>query len=345
MDLDIEDTIYRIINGFYTITINDEFYRVNVPTRHILHKAHLQYLSILDNLKFDHQYYLSQSTIDNLLLVHNLWNKELESELVSLHKLLDGAKIKLYLEYEIPTIRRKNKEIINDLNNKITKLHINKNYFNSLSLEYYANTIKNEYIILNTVYKNNKLAFSDDIDSIDIRLLENIIFEIQKHTISIDDFKKIICSFQWKSYWDAGKDKIFHSPISDWTEEQRLIITLSKNYDAMREHPEAPSIEIFNDADALEGWIIYQNNKSDKDKKLNSVNTKIKSNKSQKSGYNIEEIFIPVSSQNEIQEIINLNDPITEKSRKAMIKKAATGNNVKWTEFPGIIDSVPQPSK
>ena len=183
------------------------------------------------------------------------------------------------------------------------------------------------------------MVFDCDIDSIDIKLLENIIFEIQKHTISIDDLKNIVCSHQWKSYWDAGKEQIFHLPVSEWTEEQRLIITLSKNYDAMREHPEAPSIEIMNDTDALEGWILYQNNKSDKEKKLSNVNTKVKSNKSAKPGYNIEEIFLPVSSQDEIKEIISLNDPITEKSRKAMIKKASSGNNVKWTEFPGVVDA------
>lgn len=340
MDLDIDSSIYRIINGFYYIDINNETYKIYVPSRHILHKAHLKYLSILDDLKFDNKYYLSQSLIDNLLLINNLWNEQSNLELVSLNKMLDGAKIKLYLEYGIPTLRRKNKEIISEINNKINKLINNKYYFNILSVDYYANTIKNEYIIINTVYKNDKLVFDSDINNIDVKLLENIIYEIQKNTLTIEDFKKIICSYQWKSYWDAGKEKIFNIPISEWTEEQRLIITLSKNYDAMKEHPEAPSPEIMMDSDALEGWILYQNDKANKEKKLTSINTNSKSSKSSKSGYNIEEVFLPVSSQEEINEIIALNDPITERSRKSMIKKAASGTSIKWTEFPGVIEAV-----
>lgn len=339
MDLDIDSCIYRIINGFYYIDINNETYKIYVPSRHILHKAHLKYLSILDDLKFDNKYYLTQSSIDNLLLVNNLWTEQSNLELASLNKLLDGAKIKLYLEYSIPTLRRKNKDIISEINDKINKLINNKNYFNALSIEYYSNTIKNEYIIINTVYKNDKLVFDDDIDNIDVRLLENIIYEIQKNSLTIEDLKKIICSYQWKSYWDAGKEKIFNTPVSEWTEEQRLIITLSKNYDAMKEHPEAPSPEIMMDSDALEGWILYQNDKANKEKKLSSVSTNTKSSKSSKSGYNIEEIFLPVSSQEEVNEVIALNDPITERARKSMIKKASVGNSVKWTEFPGVVEA------
>lgn len=339
MDLDIDSCIYRIINGFYYIDINNETYKIYVPSRHILHKAHLKYLSVLEDLKFDNKYYLSQSLIDNLLLINNLWTENSDLELVSLNKILDGAKIKLYLEYDIPTLRRKNKEIISEINDKINKLINNKNYFSNLSVDYYANTIKNEYIIINTVYKNNQLVFDDDIDNIDVKLLENLAYEIQKNIISIEDFKKIICSYQWKSYWDAGKEKIFNTPVSEWTEEQRLIITLSKNYDAMREHPEAPSSEIMMDSDALEGWILYQNDKTNKEKKLNSINAGKKPSKTSKSGYNIEEIFLPVSSQEEVNEIIALNDPITERARKSMIKKASEGTSVKWTEFPGVIEA------
>lgn len=333
MDLDVENSIYRIISGFYYIDIDGIRYKVVVPTKDILYQAHRLYLSVIDELKFD-SYWFPKNTIDTMLLINNLWNKSREDELVSLNKVLDGAKIQLYLKYSMPKLRTENKKIISQTKNKIYKLYEQKNYFSCLSLEDYASSVKNQFIIIHTVYKDEKLVFNDDWTTIDSIFLDKVLYEIHSNSIGVDDIKKIAAHPLWRSYWDASKDNIFGKHVSELTEEQRLLMTFSRNYDNIREHPEAPPQEIMEDMDALDGWILYQHDKTEKEKKKKDIETRFGLDKKDKGG--IQEIFIPVSSKEEAAEIHSLNDPIAEMDRKQMMEFVKPGESVDWINLPHI---------
>lgn len=334
MDLDIEKTVYRIISGFYFINIEGIEYKIIVPTRDILYRSHLLYLSIIDDLKFDTSW-ISKKSINVLLQIHNLWNKSKEDELASLNKILEGAKIQLYLKYESPNLRKQNKELIKKTVNSINELYQQKNYFNSLSLEDYASSVKNQYIIINTVYKDNQLLFSNDLDNIDLKFLDNIVNEIHKNFLDSDDLKKIAHHPFWRLYWNASKDHIFDKSVIEWTEEQRLLVTFSKNYDAIVEHPEAPSQDIINDTDALDGWILYQNEKANKERKTRELEEKYNLNKNNKVG-GFQEVFIPVQSKEEAIEVHSLNDVIAEQNRRQILQHVKPGETVDWAELPPV---------
>lgn len=340
MDLDIENAIYRILSGFYYIDIDDTRYKILVPPRDILYQAHRLYLSIIDELKFDHCWY-PQTTIDNLLLLHNIWNKSKEDELKSLKKILDGAKIQLFLKYSLPKLRKDNKNLIKQTKDIINKLYEQKNYFSCLSLIDYANSVKNQFIIIHTVYKDDQLFFKEDWTTIDSILLDKILYEIHRNFIGVEDIKRIAGHPLWRSYWDAANEGVFGKHAAELTEEQRLLITFSKNYDNIKEHPECPPQDIMDDMDALDGWMLYQHDKIEKEKKKKDIEERFGlNNKKDKGG--TQEIFIPVSSREEAEEIHSLNDPIAEKDRKNMMEFIKDGEQVDWTNLPHVQREIKQ---
>jgi hypothetical protein len=333
VDLDIENSIYRIISGFYYIEIDGTRYKILVPTKDILYRAHRLYLSVIDELKFDSGW-LPKTSIDNMLLLYNIWNKAREEELVTLNKILDGAKIQLYLKYGMPKLKKENKKIIQQTKEKIHRLYEQKSYFNCLSLEDYANSVKNQYIIIYTVYKEDELFFKEDWTTINSIFLDKVLAEMHRNYLSVDDIKRIAGHPLWRSYWDASKDNVFGKHASELTEEQRLLITFSKNYDNIREHPESPSQEILDDTDALDGWMLYQHDKIEKEKKRKDIETRFGLDKKDKGG--IQEVFIPVSSNEEAADVHSLNDPIAETNRKHMMEFVKEDEAVDWAKLPHI---------
>lgn len=331
MDLDIENSIYRIISGFYYIDIDGSRYKIMVPTKDILYRAHRLYLSVIDELKFDSGW-LSKTTIDNMLIIYNLWNKNREEELVALNKVLDGAKIQLYLKYSMPKLKKENKKIIQQTRDKIYKLHEQKNYFNCLSLEDYANSVKNQFIIIHTTYKDDELLFKEDWTTINSIFLDKVLHEMHRNYLSIEDIKKIASHPLWRSYWDASRDNAFGKHAAELTEEQRLLISFSRNYDNIREHPESPSQEILDDIDALDGWMLYQHDKIEKEKKKKEIETRFGLDKKDKGG--IQEVFIPVASREEAAEVHSLNDPVAEMNRKQMMDFVKEDDIVDWSKLP-----------
>ena len=71
----------------------------------------------------------------------------------------------------------------------------------------------------------------------------------------------------WRGYWNADKTNIFDKCTTELTDEQRALLNISRMYDNIYEHPECPDDKIIEDDDALDGWMILQKRKNDKDKK------------------------------------------------------------------------------
>jgi hypothetical protein len=94
---------------------------------------------------------------------------------------------------------------------------------------------------------------------------------------------------------------------------------------------EAPSEDIINDDDALDGWILYQNDKNNKEKQKKQISEKFGLDK--KRG---DEVFIMTNDKKETKAIYSLNDPNTNRDIKNMIKITKEKGEVDWTELPHV---------
>lgn len=327
---DIEELVYRIINGYYYLTIDDKVYKIVCPSLAIKQQAHNIYLSIIYSNKFDDSSWIRKAEAETILQQNQLWNNDKEEQLKILNNRLEDMKIELYLKFLDPTMKKKIKASLETGKNKIQDMINIKNSMDHLTLEHYAEGLKNEHIILNTVYDTNEnLIFGD---SVDTTFFESIVVAINKCSIGMETLRAVARHDLWKSYWDAAKEQVFPLPAYNWTDEQRLLINLSKMYDSVKEHPECPEDDVIADDDALDGWMLFHRRKIEKERKktklMDSVGGKYK---------NANEIFIVTNSAEEAKEIYNLNDPESMAAINHMKTLAKNSDTpIQWADLPHV---------
>lgn len=327
---DIEELVYRIINGYYYININNQTYKVLSPNLEIKQSAHNIYLSIINSNKFDDTNWLRKSEADEILKTQQIWNQDKEEQLKILNNRLEDMKIELYLKFLDPTMKKKIKASLETGKSRIQDMMNMKSSMDHLTLEFYADGLKNEHIILNTVYNlDNELVFGDNVDT---NFFELIVTTINKYSIGMDTLRAVARSDLWKSYWDAAKEQVFPLPAYNWTDEQRLIINLSKMYDSVREHPECPEDDVIIDDDALDGWMIFHRRRVEKERKKNKLMDAIGGKYK-----NANEIFIVTNSVEEAKEIYSLNDPQAMAAINHMKSLAQSSDQpIQWADLPHV---------
>jgi hypothetical protein len=298
--------LYRIITGLHFIEFHNYKYIVKPATGTIHYKANILYSqTIQDNM---YSGWLMLADTEYVLIENNLWTSNNNTILSNLDKKLETLKIDLYENYMITNKRKDFKKQIGFTNKHKQKLLDIKHSLDSTTLEHYAARIKNEFVIINTLYdQNNKKVFLNKKHT-QSELLNGIMSALSHSMPSISDIKKLARSEVWRSYWGASlasKTPVFKSIVSEWTDEQRALINLSRMYDSIRDHSESPSEDIINDDDALDGWMLVQKRKADKEKSKNKVDGML-SNKVKNSS----EVFIMADSKETEKEIFGLNDAV-----------------------------------
>jgi hypothetical protein len=144
---------------------------------------------------------------------------------------------------------------------------------------------------------------------------------VGSNLISIEDYKNVARSEQWKAVWNSNKNNLFNKSAYDLSDEQKTLISISNMYDRIYEHPECPGDDVINDDDILDGWMIYQRNKADKIKKQNIAQEIANKHK------NAKEIFI-VADKEDVNDIFDLNSSVSSsiiKQRRGLIRNSKEG--------------------
>lgn len=334
--MDTDSLFYRLASGYFVCSIENIFYKIYSPNISLKQKGHALYLSTIEDNKFDTKSWITQDMVDNLLKIYNIWNKDLQDQYDSLLKNIDNAKIELYLKYRDIKNRDKIKKLILDLYKKTNDLYSKKNYFNYLTLEYYSNSLRNQFLVMNCTYTSDNIrVFGDDLESVDTKLLEAILIEMYNNQIIPEDIKKLAHCDVWRSYWDASKGLVFGGSCIDWTDDQRALVNYSKTLDSIREHTECPDDDVLKDDLALDGWILYQKDKISKEKKKQEIIDKVgdTGNKHHKNNKDyINETFIITNDSNEAKDIFSLNDMTTRHDILATQKIVSEKGSLPWSE-------------
>lgn len=330
--MDIDKLIQRIVLGFYLLEIDGELYEIRSPSFFIRNKAQLLYDTFINSNKYDIFSWPNKQTLDYYSTINNIWNNNYENTLKELYKDLDKLKIELYLKYSISQMRQKFKSDIQNINKNINDLYNKKNYLSFLKLEDFAESIKYQYIICNIVYLNNKLVFnSENIDNIEYRKMDIISQKIMENNLSMQSIKNVAKHSLWRNYWTASKDNIFPPPTINWTDEQIALVNMTRMYDNIREHPECPSEEIIDDDDALDGWMLYQNDKREKEKKKQQIEDRLNLGNKR-----ADEVFLMSHSKEDTKDIYSLNDPNAKANIKEVIATAQKDKTTDWVDLPHI---------
>lgn len=312
--------IHRISSGKYYFSHKNTNYILIQANNDIKYQAELLYSEYIEKYKYEILW--SKDTIKNLLKYLKLWSDDNETYLKELEKKIDTLKLNLFLsKLNKEKVAQYRKDLMNT-RETINKLYNKKHSLDYLTIEDGANITKNEFIMIHTIM-DNKLnpVFSSNPSDIDYTDFIDITTNIAQNFITIESYKSIARSDQWKSIWNANKNNLFNKSAYELSDEQKTLVSLSNMYDRIYEHPECPEEYVINDDDMLDGWMINQKNKADKTKKQNNANELNSRHK------NAKEIFV-VGDKEDIDNIMSLNSNesmITMKQRKKAIKSNEDG--------------------
>lgn len=326
--MNFDKILYRILLGYYYISIQDKQYKILYPSMDIKYQAEILFDKIIEDNKFDKRL-LTEREIEVYLKVNSIWKPENQTILEESKKLLDETKVNLYLNYSNETNKTTLKKQIKDVSLKINKLLIDKNSMNYLGIKDHALSIKNEFIIMNTIYdSNNKLVFNNpEKDSHEHQKLQIFIREIVDRSLDINILRELVKSEIWKSYASCFNLQKDSYEIND---DYRYLVGLHRMYENVRQHPECPSEEVIEDDDALDGWFLYQNKKAEKEKKKNSIMSKVRGNIK-----NAGEVFLITDDLKETKDIYDLNDTTSRHNIKEMMSMAKQNQDldIKWNDI------------
>lgn len=323
----VAKNLYRILLGYYYIYVDDIKYKILYPSLDIKYEAELLYDKILEDNKYE-KIYLTDDEIKIYLKVNKIWSPSDDTQLKDCEKFLEDCKVNLYLEFNKSDNKKQHQKNIIKATKDLETLLLRKNSFNYLTIHDHATSLKNEFILMHCIYLDDKLVFHyNNYDTLEYNKLQSFVKEILDQTIKPNELRLIAKSDLWKSY---AVSKNLETNILHMNDDMRHLINLHHMYDNIRQHPECPSQDIIDDDDALDGWFIHQNRKSEKEKKKNNI-----LNKFGKNIKNSGEVFLMANNQEEVKDIYDLNDLTTKQNIKELIN-IGKNNTTDWQNLPFV---------
>jgi hypothetical protein len=326
--VNLEKLLYRILLGYYYININNNKYKVTSPDLKTKYEAEILYDSIIEENKFDKRF-LTLKEIEMSLIANNIWNPELDKKIKEIENQIEDTKVDIYLNFLNLSKKTFYEKNIESLKKILSQLYNKKNSFNHLSIEEHSMSVKNEFIISNTIHDNeNKLVINYN-DNLDYIILQNFIQEIVNNMIQALDIRELAKSNLWHMYSTTTN---INQDILTSSDDYKLLISYTNMYNNVKQHPECPSQDIIEDDNALDGWSIHQNRKAEKDKKKQSILDKV-GGKNKNLG---DHMFIFTNNEEEIEAINDLNDQEQKIFKQEMAAHSKANPGIKWEDLPPI---------
>lgn len=292
----------RILSGFYIFIHNNTKYKLVYPNITIKYEAELYAQEEYEKNKFN-DWIVDDNIVDSLVSM-GVWNYNGDDNLKNIEKQIEDLKVDLYKNFLNPPKAKTLRKTLANVKNTYNRLYSLRHSLDQYTVEGYSQFLKNHYIIVYSLFYMDNSRVFEDLESSDSQLLTNIAGTIAENTIDISIFKSIARSDIWRNYWSANQNNLFDKATVNWTDEQKTLVVLTKMYDSAHEHPECPPDSVFEDDDMFDGWMIHQRRENEKSRNKNRTEKMLEGKNLGKAG----EIFVAVNSQEEAQQIYDLND-------------------------------------
>jgi len=316
-----ETLVLRIISGSIHINVNSRDFLVKTPSPETRYKAQLLYNRRLNELQSSSL--LSEDQLIDFLLRNNLWSIEDQSKLDSLPKDIENLKVQLYELVFKSNQRKEVKALIKRGKEELRTLRERRSRFQHITPEGNASISKLYYLIGSSLYYYNtdrKVYKSDKWIDKPNGIIHQVIIEYNRAFIEENIYRELARTEPWRSIWNAAKsDTLFGVPSISLSDEQKSLVFWSRLYDNIYENPDCPDDEIIEDDDMLDGWLISERRKRDKEKG-NAEAERIAARHG-----NASEIFVVAETAEDIKKINEMNSPTSKmikRQRAAAINQA-----------------------
>lgn len=292
----------RILSGFYIFFYKQHKYKLIYPDISLKYEADLYAQQEYENNKFNE--WINNSSIIDTLVSMGVWTYGGDDNLKNIEKQIEDLKVDLYNNSLNPPKLKSLRRTLNNTKNTYDTLFSIRHSLDQYTVTGYSNLLKNQYLLIYSLYDEYNNRVFGSLEHTDYQLLQQLSSMVAANTIDLNTFRYLARSEIWKNYWSANNEYLFDKPTINWTDEQKTLVVLTKMYDSAYQHPECPSESIINDDDMFDGWMIVQRRENEKNKNRNRTEKLLEGKKLNKAG----EIFIKANSQEEAQQIYDLND-------------------------------------
>lgn len=302
------------------LVINTPYYVCAASPAHKLEASHV-YSETLYECSFTGV--LTETDMLEVMMKNGLWSSEEENELQSSSIKLDALKVDMYQRFIGFQSRRMEqaRRMASRLRKRQDELSRRRHKYDLYTQTGLAHALKLQYL----VSRNTKDANHNpiDLEAESDWMTRAVLEEYSSNRPSELALRKLSQNPRWRMVWASGKQEsgVFGVPSVWLTEEQQNLIAWSKMYDNIHEHPEMPSKEVMEDDDLLDGWIILEQKKREKEQRERT------GDKQGKPG--AQETFIPAETQEDAQRIEGMNDQsmaFVKRQRMAALKNRKVVN-------------------
>jgi hypothetical protein len=330
MSHEIESTLYRILTGRLIFSYDVKEYCLIQPSNKIKYQSSILYNSIINDEKYNE--WIREENLERYMIFLGVWDKEMSNYLNKSNKQIEDLKVALYTNRYNNNQSKRIRNQLASTRDRVNNIYIIQQTYKAQTLEGYAESVRNEFIISNTLYYKKRKVFKSITNS--YTLFSSLLLEINQQTISPILYRQLARSDLWRSYWTISKGDIFEGPVSEWTDEQRSLAGFSSMYDSVFSHPEKPADSVISDDDVLDGWMISQSRTNDKNKQQEEL---LKSNP--KLG-KAQEVFVFTDNPQSASEIIDMNSGEAMAAIRERFSSLDKHKELKHSQLPDIHESL-----
>ena len=318
MNKELDTIFYQILAGKVRCVVDDKVYYVCAATPEQKLEASIAYNNVLWECSFHGV--MNREEMAQMMIDNGLWTAEEENELSSMHVRLDALKAEMYGQYATFQSKRveKTRKMLEKMRQRQSKLSSRKYEYDMYTREGVAELTRLQQLVFANVELNNGQMLPQDYisDGFGRSLLDSYMHN-RPNDLQIRELSK---TPKWRMLWSSGRQegRVFGVPSARLTDEQQNIIAWSKLYDNIGESSEPPSKDVMDDDDLLDGWLIVEQKKREKEQKEGNT-------KGTKRG--AQEVFIPAETPDDARRIEAMNDAganFTKRQRMALLHKHGT---------------------
>ena len=326
-DIYYEKVLNRIIQGRLRLRLGDLVLFIDEPSKEIIEESFDIYEDTHKTAFFS-GVYVEQEVLE-ILLMNDMWSPLDDKQAKDIEKEIEDLKVKAFKSFFNKQKLAAFKRQIRHKEREIIKLKTKKHQFDHLTCDGVANFARKCWLTQRTTKTKSGEPYNFKEVSI-----SSVLDMVAQNEILPETFRKLARSHPFRGMWNLSKKTgdLFGGSAIDIDKNKLALISYAQMYDNVYENPESPKDEIIEDDDCLDGWFIVQRRKQEKEKKKAEADALISNEKIANSS----EIFLMAQTQEEVNNIYDLNDPLSRGKIKQREHQIASEGNVNFSDLQDV---------
>lgn len=308
--------VSRITSGYMrcNIVVNKEekVFCLQPLTRQQKYISNELYYEILYEAELNNV--LSNEEMLSWMIEYDIWNDDLQERYDGLNKDIEEIKVKLFQLTFNSKQRRIVRTKLEQAKIEVDELYGSRHSYDYVTAQGLALGAKMRYLIGSSLlYSDGRSYWKDDGWNEEDSVIDKILEHCAETKLADEQVRELSRTEPWSSIWSSCKNSqdAFGVFSSDMTAEQQALINWSLIYDNIKQHPDCPADDVFEDDDRLDGWLILQRRQRENDLFKKEAESKL-SEKTAKA----HEVYLTADTKEDAKKIDTLNEPAS-----AMIKR------------------------